>query len=85
MKNYLKETNTVIANSGIKGTRICFEQALWNSSDGSMKSYYHVHVQHDDLPDLNIGIGDSSFENLMTKIENIIIPEIKQKLGLISI
>lgn len=82
MEAYLAKINNLIKNYKIKGVRVCFEFAIWNSSDGLNKTYYHVHIQHDELPDLNIGIGDNDFQRLLVKIENQIIPELQQKLTL---
>ncbi len=78
--NYLKSANEVFSNENIKGVRVCFEQASWNSSDGKVKIYYHIHVQHDDLPDFNCGMGDSDFDKLIVKVKNILLKELETAL-----
>ena len=79
--NYLEEANNVLKRSNLNGVRVCFEQAAWNSSDGNVKIYYHVHVQHDDLPDFNSGIGDSNFDNLIHKLKKHVVAELRAELS----
>ena len=62
------------------GWRVCYEQASWNSSDGNIKTYYHVHVQHEKLPEFNSGVGDSNFDRVLVKIREQIIPELEEQL-----
>lgn len=83
-EQYLDISNEVFTSSGLKGVRVCFEHASWNSSDGNIKTYYHIHVQHDDLPNFNSGVGDSNFDTLIGKVENHIIPELKEELRLLT-
>jgi hypothetical protein len=81
--DYLQTINDIFEKSGINGVRVCIEIATWNSSDGFVKTYYHAHIQHDDLPDYNSGIGNSSFSYLLHKIEIQLVPELKSELTLI--
>lgn len=78
--SYLEKANSIFKKHNLKGVRVCFEQATWNSSDGNIKTYFHVHVQHDDLPEFNSGIGDSDFDTLMIKVTMHIVPELKTAL-----
>lgn len=75
--NYLELTKDVFKKNSLKGVRVCFEQATWNSSDGTIKTYYHIHVQHDGMPDFNSGVGDSHFEKLLIKVDTILVPELQ--------
>ncbi len=67
--NFLQKSKEAFENVGLSGMRVCFEQASWNSIDGAIKTYYHVHVQHDALPDFNCGVGCSDFNTLLGEIE----------------
>lgn len=62
----------------VPGVRVCFEKAMWNSSDGNTKTYYHIHVQHDDIPEFNAGIGDADFRQLIRKTKDSLVPELQQ-------
>lgn len=79
--NQLQICNNVFAQHQMNGVRLCFESAMWNSTDGQVKTYFHIHVQHDRLPDFNSGIGDSTMEGLIKKIESNVIPELQIALG----
>ncbi len=79
-KDYLQKANEIFIKNDVKGVRVCFEQASWNSSDGQIKTYYHIHVQHDDLPDFNSGMGDSNFERLLNKMKNVLLLELETQL-----
>lgn len=80
IENHLQVAKQIFKNHNLDGVRVCFEIASWNSSDGNMKTYFHVHVQHDDLPHFNSGVGDSNFLNLLAKIETTIVKELFEKL-----
>lgn len=80
MDTNLSRINDLFKGARISGVRVCLETAVWNSSDGTEKSYYHVHVQHDDLPHVNIGIGDASFEMIVEKVMVALIPELRMYL-----
>jgi len=75
--NAIQSISEPLRSAGLNGFRICFETAQWLSSDGNVKIYYHVHIQHDDYPDYNSGVGANSVDELKVKLKATIVPELE--------